>query len=95
MTELEAYKNQADIEAAVPEIERKSLYGFWLANALRLPTFFKCNTESVALLLPTSSGNVERVFAIYGGVIDDDQRRAKEDYREAATVLRYNKAKKI
>ena len=76
IAEIEAYKNQADIEAAVPENERKSLYGFWLANALRLPTFFKCNTESVALL-PTSSDSVERVFAIYGGVIDDDQRRAK------------------
>jgi hypothetical protein len=72
---------------------RMTLWSFWHNNTITLPTFFRCFRDAVALV-PTSSGSIERVFAILEGTIDESQERALEDYKEGATMICYNSGKR-
>jgi hypothetical protein len=60
--EFPAYKRAADIEMAKPEDQRRSLWDFWLANALKLPVFFRLAKEIA--LIATSSAAAERLFSL-------------------------------
>lgn len=83
--ELEVYSQRA---LAVPADPRPSLWEFWCAAALALPTWWDCAQE-IALITP-SSCTVERVFSMLTQRFGDQQERALEDYVLTSTMLRYN-----
>ena len=85
--ELVAYRLHALARFAVVG-ERVSMWDFWCAAALTLPTWWECAQE-VALIAP-SSCTVERVFSMLTNVMGDQQERALEDYMAASVMVRYN-----
>lgn len=86
--ELEAYKARADQKFALPVDDRPSLWDFFTAAAIALPTWWKCARE-VALITP-SSCTVERVFSLLTQGFSDNQEGALEDYIFASVMVRYN-----
>ena len=85
--ELEAYRLHALARFAVVG-ERVSLWDFWCAAALMLPTWWECAQE-VAIIAP-SSCTVERVFSMLTNMMGDQQESALEDYVAASVMVRYN-----
>ena len=65
------------------------LWHFWIANSLRLPSWYLAAGQ-IALLM-TSSACVERVFSLYDSLFDESQESALEDRREASVMLRFNR----
>ena len=86
--ELETYHHRALEHYDVAADERVSLWDFWCAAALALPTWWECAQE-VALITP-SSCTVERVFSMLTNRMGDQQESALEDYVTASVMVRYN-----
>ena len=78
-----------DINGVVIEPNPVDLWNFWLANSLRLPSWYLVACQ-IALIM-TSSGCVERVFSLYDSLFDESQESALEDRREASVMLSFNR----
>lgn len=93
--ELPTYRALA-IQANIPQasIENGSAvagWQFWQRFALRLPAWFRAAKE--VALVTTSSASVERLFAVYRQLFNEQQEGAYEDRRAASVMLKYNRAK--
>ena len=72
---------------ALPEATRPELWAFWRAASIQLPNWW-IGAKEVALITP-SSCTVERVFSLLSQGMDDNQRRALEDYMCGSVLVRY------
>ena len=69
--------------------EQIGSWTFWTTYALALPNYFI--VACTVALVPPSSAVRERLFARFVMGFDDDQDNSLEDYKSAATIIRFNR----
>ena len=77
-------------ETLKPMEEQIDLWTFWTTYASALPNYLivACTVAPV----PPSSAICERLFARFVMGFDDDQDNSLEDYKSAATIIRFNRS---
>ena len=88
--ELENYRDLSVRESLKPMEEQIDLWTFWTTYALALPNYFI--VACTVALVPPSSAVCERLFARFVMGFDDDQDNSLEDYKSAATIIRFNRS---
>ena len=88
--ELENYRDLSVRETLKPKEEQIDLWTFWTTYALALPNYFI--VAYTVALVPPSSAVCERLFARFVMGSDDDQDNSLEDYKSAATIIRFNRS---
>ena len=85
----ENYRDLSVRETLKPMEKQIDLWTFWTTYALALPNYFIVAC-TVALVPP--SAVFERLFARFVMGFDDDQDNSLEDYKSAATIIRFNRS---
>ena len=88
--ELENYRDLSVRDSLKPMEEEIDLWTFWTTYALALPNYFI--VACTVALVPPSSAVCERLFARFVMGFDDDQDNSLEDYKSAATIVRFNRS---
>ena len=88
--ELENYRDLSVRETLKPMEEQIDLWTFWTTYALAIPNYFI--VACTVALVPPSSAVFERLFARFVIGFDDDQDNSLEDYKSAATIIRFNRS---